>query len=348
MLNLLQRVRIRLLQLTTSAAIDKGKKPSLDALLNASQHQAAIAGGKIAIARQDTELYRKLNWMDNPLIEGPYINYRISGNPEVNWLTWVRQKYVAHPFPYGLSLGCGEGGLERHAMAIGMCAEFDAFDISPDAIALAQQKAQTAGIAQRVHYAVRDVNSIQLPAEQYDIAFFSSALHHIQRLESVLTEVSKSLKAGGLFVVNEFVGPSRFQWTDKQLQVINELLALLPPRYRADLRRPGHIKSRVDRPTVVQMLLSDPSEAVHSAEIIPLIRQRFEIVQQADFGGTILHMLLSDIVGNFAPESEADVTIVRLLCYLEKTLIAEGVLPSDFTLIVARKQAAPAARGGVP
>jgi hypothetical protein len=92
------------------------------------------------------------------------------------------------------------------------------------------------------------------------------------------------------------------------------------------------------------MLLSNPSEAVRSAEIVPLIRQRFEIVQQTDFGGTILHMLLSDIVGNFDPESEADVTIVRLLCYLEKTLIAEGVLPSDFTLIVARKLATPAAR----
>ncbi len=187
-----------------------------------------------------------------------------------------------------------------------------------------------------------------MPPEHYDISFASSALHHIAKLEHVLDEVHKALKPGCFFIANEFVGPSRFQWTDKQLQVINELLALLPPRYRADLRRPGHIKSRLERPTVVQMLLSDPSEAVRSAEIIPLIRQRFEIVQQTDFGGTILHMLLSDIVGNFAPESEADVTIVRLLCYLEKTLIAEGVLPSDFTLIVARKQAVPAARGGAP
>lgn len=310
----------------------------MDALLDASQYHAAIAGAKVAIARQDTELYRKLNWMDHPLIEGPYINYEISGNPEVNWLMWVRQKYVPRRLVYGLSLGCGEGGLERHAMAMRMCAEFDAFDISPEAIALARQKAEVAGIAQRVHYAVRDVNLIQLLAERYDIAFFSSALHHIQRLESVLAEVNKSLKSGGLFVVNEFVGPSQFQWTDKQLRIINDLLALLPPRYRVNLRDPSQLKERVKRPTIAEMNAFDPSEAIRSAEIIPLIEKQFQVAERIDYGGTILHMLLNDIVGNFDPRAEADQAIIRLLCYLEWTLIREGVLTSDFAVIVSRRK----------
>ena len=310
-------------------------------------NRAASAGGELAEARQSLELYQKLNWMESPLIAGPYINLQISGDPADNWLIWVKKALVPNKLGRGLSLGCGEGCLERHATSLGICAAFDAFDISAQAIAIAQAKAVQEGCA-HVHYEVRDVNKIQLPPEHYDIAFASSALHHIARLEHVLDEVHKALKPGCFFIANEFVGSSRFQWTDKQLQMINELLALLPPRYRADLRRPGQIKSRVKRPTVAQMLLSDPSEAVRSAEIIPLIQQRFEIVQQTDFGGTILHMLLSDIVGNFDPASEADATIIRLLCYLEETLIAEGVLPSDFTLLVARKQVAPATRGGVP
>jgi glycosyltransferase involved in cell wall biosynthesis/SAM-dependent methyltransferase len=310
-------------------------------------NRAAAAGGELAEARQSLELYQKLNWMESPLIAGPYINRQISGDPADNWMIWVRKALVPNKLGRGLSLGCGEGCLERHATSLGICEAFDAFDISAQAIAIARAKAAQEGCA-HIHYEVRDVNKIQLPPEHYDIAFAGSALHHIASLEHVLDEVHKALKPGCFFIANEFVGPSRFQWTDKQLQIINELLALLPPRYRADLRRPGQIKSRVDRPTVAQMLLSDPSEAVRSAEIIPLIQQRFEIVQQTDFGGTILHMLLSDIVGNFDPASEVDATIIRLLCYLEKTLIAEGVLPSDFTLIVARKQVAPAARGGAP
>ena len=299
----------------------------------------------MAEERQNQGLYQKLHWMESPLIAGPYINRQISGDPADNWMIWVKKVLVPNKLGRGLSLGCGEGCLERHATSLGICEAFDAFDISAQAIAIARAKAAREGFA-HIHYEVWDINKIQLPPEHYDIAFASSALHHIARLEHVLDEVHKALKPGCFFIANEFVGPSRFQWTDKQLQIINDLLALLPPRYRADLCRPGHIKSRVDQPTVVQMLLSDPSEAVRSAEIVPLIRQRFKIVRQTDFGGTILHMLLSHIMGNFDPESEADVTIVRLLCYLEKTLITERVLPSDFALIVAQKRAAPAAGGG--
>lgn len=54
-----------------------------------------------------------------------------------------------------VSVWVAEGWLERHALAMGMCAEFDAFDISPQAIMLAKQKADAAGIAHRVHYEVR-------------------------------------------------------------------------------------------------------------------------------------------------------------------------------------------------
>jgi len=314
-------------------------------VLRSLTNRAATTGAELAEERQNQGLYQKLHWMESPLIAGPYINRQISGDPADNWMIWVKKVLVPNKLGRGLSLGCGEGCLERHTTSLGICEAFDAFDISAQAIAIARAKAAREGFA-HIHYEVRDIDKIQLPPEHYDIAFASSALHHIARLEHVLDEVHKALKPGCFFIANEFVGPSRFQWTDKQLQIINDLLALLPPRYRADLRRPGHIKSRVDRPTVMQMLLSDPSEAVRSAEIVPLIRQRFEIVQQTDFGGTILHMLLSHIVGNFDPESEADVTIVRLLCYLEKTLITEGALPSDFALIVAQKRAAPAAGGG--
>jgi hypothetical protein len=157
-------------------------------------------------------------------------------------------------------------------------------------------------------------------------------------LERVLGEVNTSLRSGGLLVVNEFVGPSRFQWTDKQLQIINDLLVLLPPRYRVNLRYPPQLKEEVKRPTIAEMDASDPSEAIRSADIIPLIANMFEVVERIDYGGTVLHMLLSDIVGNFDPKVEADQTIIRLLCNFEWTLLREGILPSDFAVIVSRKK----------
>ena len=61
-----------------------------------------------------------------------------------------------------------------------------------------------------------------------------------------------------------------------------------------------------------------------------LIEERFEIVYRADFGGTLLQFVLADIAGNFDPADPKDVAMIDLVCLYEKTLIDEGVLPSDF------------------
>ena len=68
-----------------------------------------------------------------------------------------------------------------------------------------------------------------------------------------------------------------------------------------------------------------------------LIEERFEIVYRADFGGTLLQFVLSDIAGNFDPADPKDVAMIDLVCLYEKTLIDEGVLPSDFVYLVARR-----------
>jgi hypothetical protein len=88
------------------------------------------------------------------------------------------------------------------------------------------------------------------------------------------------------------------------------------------------------------MIAIDPSEAIRSAELVPLVDSHFEIIERIDFGGTILQLLLQDIAGNFAPENARDVAVLDLLWMLEDRLISAGQLPSDFTLLVARAKPA--------
>ena len=137
------------------------------------------------------------------------------------------------------------------------------------------------------------------------------------------------------FVFNEFVGPSQFQWSEKQLKIMNELLEILPNRYKVDVTS-GRLKERIYRPSIEYMNETDPSEAIRSSEIVPLVIKYFDIEERVDYGGTILHLLLHTIVSNFDPSKEEDVAILRLLRYIEDILIKEKILPSDFTLIVAR------------
>jgi SAM-dependent methyltransferase len=276
-------------------------------------------------------------WMNYPYIERYYINQKISNHPEENWFTYVKKKYVPQQLKLGLNLGCGDGGLERHAFRIGLCEKMEAFDIAEEAITVARQAAIQQGLENDVKYEVADLNKIQLEPEKYDIAFASMSAHHFLELEHVFDEVRKALKPSGLFILNEFVGPSQFQWTDQQLTIINDLLEILPAKYRTNLSWPGHVKTSTERPSIAAMNSIDPSEAIRSAEIIPLLPKYFHPLERVDYGGTILHMLLQDIAGNFDSEKEEDLAILKLLAYFEETLIENKVLPSDFSLIVAQK-----------
>lgn len=58
------------------------------------------------------------------------------------------------------------------------------------------------------------------------------SLHHIRRPEYFFEEAVNALYPGGWLLMSEFVGPSQWQWSDKQLIAINTLLAALPERYR--------------------------------------------------------------------------------------------------------------------
>ena len=119
---------------------------------------------------------------------------------------------------------------------------------------------------------------------------------------------------------------------------MNRLLLALPETHRRNLRT-GELKDEVVRPNEKEVRRVDPSESVRSDEIMGLIEERFEIVYRADFGGTLLQFVLADIAGNFDPADPNDVAMIDLLSLYEQTLIDEGVLPSDFVYLVAKRRA---------
>ena len=97
--------------------------------------------------------------------------------------------------------------------------------------------------------------------------------------------------------------------------------------------------------------VADPSEAVRSDLILPEVERLFEIVVRADYGGTILNLLLEHLIHNFDPLDEKDAALVRVLAAAEALLIDSGVLSNDFTAIAARPLDAArevAARGIAP
>lgn len=299
-----------------------------------------------SLVEKESELWGKeksedrLSWFDSPLF-CRYINLNVSGRPDMDWLDYVKQTYLPQSTPLALNLGCGHGEFDRLLIERGLAERIEAIDISEGAVEIARTKAEEHGMADRITYFVGDANYLQktLGDKQYDAVFACMALHHFAKLEDSLQSVKSCLKPNGYFIANEFIGPERFQWTDTQLDAVNRILACFPAELRKNLRdAEKDAVHKVYRPSVKYMKSHFAFEAICSEAIVPLIKKHFALVDQKNYGGTVLHLLFEAIMGNFEEENIREhAVILRLAATMENMLLDYGVLNHDHALLIARK-----------
>lgn len=171
-------------------------------------------------------------WQAGPEL-GRHFNRMVSNDPKVDWVQYTSNQYFQGRLPVEscLSLGCGNGYLERRLARMGFFVECDAYDIADQRVCEAQELAHAEGF-DNIQYRVADVNRIDLQANRYDAVWINSAMHHFSALEHVCEQIRLSLRPGGYLVLNEYVGPNRFQFPERQKQIANLVLGLLPGRYR--------------------------------------------------------------------------------------------------------------------
>lgn len=288
--------------------------------------------GRKAREKAESEEWTRRYWQSHP-VTLRHINRLITGDADKSWLAFTKRRFVPEVLERGLSLGSGHGWAEREAIALGLCQALDGFDISEEALEVARRQADERGLGERLDYRQADLNTLELAPDAYDITIAAQVLHHIEALEHLLDQLVAALRPGGLLVVNEYIGPARFQWLDKTEYLMNRMLDVLPEDKKLNPFN-GFVKERMDRAPAEVIAESDPSESIRSDEIVQLLEARFEILYRADFGGTLLQFLLADIAANFSPDDPKDVALLDLLSLFEEVLIAERVLPSDFAFFV--------------
>ena len=197
----------------------------------------------------------------------------------------------------GLSIGCGEGATPEMVLAeTGLFREFEVMDIAEGLLARQQQIARQRGL-ESIAYKPQDLNRMALSPGTYDLIWAVGTVHHIENLENFYEQINRALTDDGLFVLREYVGPNRIQFTDEQLALVDEILACLPAKYRTTPA--GQVKVTEPRPDVEALIRVDPSESVRSADVLPLLMRTLEVVQLSKTGGTILFPLLNGIASNF-------------------------------------------------
>ncbi|MEA2604986.1 MAG: hypothetical protein QOF89_5978 [Acidobacteriota bacterium] len=234
-------------------------------------------------------------WMHEAVVRR-YINASVTGSPDCWPVDWLRSRLQSRHFSTAVSLGCGDGPLERDLLAKGICSSILGIDISSDALALARSKAAALGLAGVVEYRQGDLNSLDLPSRAYAAAFIHQALHHVEDLDGCLSATAAALKTGGLLYLDEYVGPSRGEWRRAMLAAADRLFVSLP----ASIRGRRHIGAPIDR--------RDPTEAVRSSEILAAVSRHFQIEERRDYGGNFLAVIHPHLrLDRLAPGERDDV-----------------------------------------
>jgi SAM-dependent methyltransferase len=231
-----------------------------------------------------------------------------------------------------LSLCCGDGNHELFILKSREELFLRSFDVSADAIQVALQRFEQEGISRdRYHVDVRDANNLDIEGK-YDLIIAASALHHIENLEDLVVKLRSMLNPGGYFAFSEYVGPDRFQWTEKQTAIVNGILEAMDPYYLN-----GGAHRAFAPPTVESMIQCDPSEAVRSSQILGLVRKHFRVEFERNFYLNLLHPMFPWLNTSLSNKGSRDFdSILRLLLYFEKLLVDENVMQSDFVFVVCR------------
>lgn len=267
------------------------------------------------------------NWMANTAVL-MHLNERATGDPARDWLSsWAHRWFIGNDLRV-LVLGCGEGWLERAVAQWPFVAHIDAVDFAEEAVARARELGRDIA---KIEYGVVDLNRDELPRDAYDVVVAHSVLHHVENLEHAYAQIERCMRPNATLIVNEYVGPNRFQYGDDVSAAINALLRALPE----ELRRPYESRAR---PTVAEMIANDPTEAVRAEELIAFTENTFDVRERKNIGGTILQHLLYDIVQNFRFDVPRERSLLQMLCVIEAMLVDSGRISCDFVLMAARKK----------
>ncbi len=252
-----------------------------------------------------------------------------TGDPALWWMDHFKARWATPPRRRALVIGCGNGWAERDLADRGIAMHFDAFDASPVYL----QQAEAARGDRPIRYFQADFTTFR-PEGRYDCIINVAALHHARHLYRLCHLLAGALEPDGIFVNWEYVGPSRNQYARQHVAIMEGVNASLPPRFRT----PHLLISPIET-----FLAGDPTEAVHSAEILRAFTQYFDVLHYRPLGGGVAYQLLWNNIREFQGDDPEAARILEGLIRLDEELTRAAAVPSLFAYFVGRPRQDPPA-----
>lgn len=245
---------------------------------------------------------------------------------------WFIRNYITHgPLDRAVGIGVGTAGLELRLVSFGAVNHFDLYEVSQASLDQAREDARILNIEDRIRYLCEDFTKVSVAPETYDLVTFISSLHHMDPLDETLEKVYAALKPGGMMFAFEYVGPDRFNYPREHTRIAERLYEVLDPSLRRWPQLP------LTWPTPAAVIEADPTESIHSGDILDTVRRIFPHVDVKPMYGTLCFILFWGLHPDAIYDTEKGRDLIRLVLDLETALVDSGQLPSYFNLIVGFK-----------
>jgi SAM-dependent methyltransferase len=211
-------------------------------------------------------------------------------------------------------VGCGTAFHEIKLLEANVVGHFDLYEISEDRIKKIKDAATKAGVLDRID--IFNVNPLELNhKKKYDLVYWKDALHHMLNAKYGVEWSFEMLNQSGLFFMNDFVGPSYMQYSEKSLDIAEKVRKSLPVRCLTDPRDPSKtLPYRRVRPDIETIKSIDPTECADSSNIIPALKIVFDKVNIIPTGGVVYSLALSDVLANLHEEHDSELLSTLMMC----------------------------------
>jgi ubiquinone/menaquinone biosynthesis C-methylase UbiE len=236
--------------------------------------------------------------------------------------------------PRLVSIGCGAADMELGLLRSGCISHLTTVDPSNYSFEAQCEKARGFPASWHPIQGTAETLHELAPALQADIVVFNMALHHCDDVNQALRNSRKVLAArNGLIVVNEYVGPPRFDFGERDRSILEAMFQTIPLRYRKLCVEPFTHLLSFAFPDPIAVLAADSTEAPQSDRIRPGFHSMFEVVKDVALPGTFFQFGVNNLIGNFATDDPEATAILLRLFQQESEYFSES---SHFRLMLGK------------
>ena len=270
-------------------------------------------------------------WWNLPVIRSE-IQKRITGNGEVSWYTKeIRERKT--PFGRILCFGDGKGMAAEAWQTKRDTKEIIYMNISPGEGKRFEKLMNEVGCYIPYKFVKADANKFDYSVlGKFDTIIAVGTFHHLYNFYEIFRQLNDQLNENGILYADEYVGPSKWKYDSKVIDIINNLLHNLPNELIARRKK---VKQKDF--SYLWINCGDPSEAIRSSKLDQELRNHFSLIEAVHFGGSLLlpffmtsQMSPNRLKVNNWYDTETGKVEAKKLVELEEKLIQKGELKPDY------------------